>query len=63
MLSLPWVVDGEELEQDLVLGVGRAYLYDPTKRSTAGYVGYTACYSARGLFKFVSLAAVATHPR
>jgi len=45
MLFLPWAVDGEELEQDLVLGVGRAYLYDPTKRSTAGYVGYTACYS------------------
>jgi len=59
MGGVPWVVYGEELEQDLILGLGRAYLYEPTTRHTTGYIGFTACFSARGVFKFLSLAEVA----
>lgn len=55
----PWVVKGEELDQDLIIGIGRAYLYDPQSRQTVGYIAFTACFSARGPLKFISLAEVA----
>jgi hypothetical protein len=56
--GIPWVVYGEELDQELIIGIGRAYLYDPATRQTTGYMGFTACFSARGVFKFVTLAEV-----
>jgi len=57
--GMPWVVRGEDLEQDLVIGLGRAYLYDPQSRQTTGYMAFTVCFSARGPLKFISLADVA----
>lgn len=57
--GIPWVVKGEELEQDLIIGIGRAYLYDPKTRQTTGYIAFTACFSARGPLKFISFAQVA----
>ena len=59
--GIPWVVygeDGEDLDQNLIIGLGRAYLYDPATRHTNGYMGFTACFSSRGVFKFVALAEV-----
>jgi hypothetical protein len=58
--GIPWVVYGDELEKDLIIGLGRAYVYDVTSRRTTGFMGFTACFSARGLFKFLSLAQVAS---
>jgi hypothetical protein len=55
----PWVVYGRELEQELIVGVGRSHLFDPYSRATTGYVGFTACFSARGQFQFLALADVA----
>lgn len=57
--GMPWVVKGDELEQDLIVGIGRAYLYDATTRQKTGYMAFTACFSARGPLKFISLARVA----
>jgi len=57
--GMPWVVKGEDLEQDLIIGIGRAYLYDAQSRQTTGYMAFTACFSARGPLKFISLAEVA----
>jgi hypothetical protein len=59
LAGIPWVVKGEELDQDLIVGIGRAYLYDPQSRQTTGYMAFTACFSARGPLKFISLAEVA----
>ena len=58
--GVPWVVYGDELEKDLILGLGRAYVYNATSRQTTGFMGFTACFSARGLFKFLSIAEVAS---
>lgn len=57
--GIPWVVPGEALDQDLILGVGRAYVYDPTSRKNTAFMAFTACFSARGPLKFVSLARAA----
>ena len=57
--GVPWVVSGENLDKDLIIGLGRAYLYDPQSRRNTGYVAFTACFSARGSLKFVSLADLA----
>ncbi|HTV59437.1 MAG TPA: Piwi domain-containing protein [Verrucomicrobiae bacterium] len=57
--GVPWVVFGKEIDQELIVGVGRAFLFDPHSRATTGYVGFTACFSARGQFQFLSLADVA----
>jgi hypothetical protein len=57
--GVPWVVCGKELDQELVIGVGRSFLFDPQTRATIGYVGFTACFSARGEFQFLTLAKVA----
>lgn len=54
----PWIVYGRELDQELIIGLGRSYLFDPQSRQTTGYMGFTACFSARGLFQFVALAEV-----
>jgi hypothetical protein len=54
----PWIVYGKELEQELIIGIGRSYLFDPRTRATTGYVGFTACFSARGQFQFLALADV-----
>jgi hypothetical protein len=54
--GIPWVVGGEELEQDLIIGLGRAFLFDYRTRKTTGYLAFTACFSARGPLKFISLA-------
>jgi argonaute-like protein implicated in RNA metabolism and viral defense len=57
--GVPWVVRGKELDQELVVGVGRSFLFDPQSRATIGFVGFTACFSARGEFQFLTLANVA----
>ncbi|MCL4853699.1 MAG: hypothetical protein KJZ78_20275, partial [Bryobacteraceae bacterium] len=56
--GIPWIVYGTELDQELIIGLGRSYLFDPRTRQTAGYMGFTACFSARGLFQFLTLADV-----
>ena len=61
--GIPWIVYGEDVDQDLIIGLGRAYLYDPATRQTNGYMGFTACFSARGVFKFVALAEVTDDKR
>lgn len=60
--GIPWVVYGKDLEQELVIGLGRSYLFDPVSRQTTGYMGFTACFSARGQFQFLTIADV-THRR
>jgi hypothetical protein len=57
--GVPWIVSGEEAEQDLIIGLGSANLYDPLSRQRTQYIGFTACFSARGEFKFMSIAEVA----
>jgi hypothetical protein len=54
--GIPWVVSGESAEEDLVIGVGSAHLYDPQTRLRTRYIGFTTCFSARGVFKFTSIA-------
>jgi hypothetical protein len=61
--GVPWVVSGESAERDLVIGVGRSDLFDPESRSLRQYLGFTACFSARGPLKFMSLGDVADSPR
>lgn len=58
--GIPWVVGGEELDHDLIIGLGRAFLFDYQTRKTTGYLAFTACFSARGPLKFISLASPAT---
>lgn len=57
--GVPWIVYGEELSQELIVGIGKSYLYDSQTRQTTGFVGFTACFSARGRFEFLTLAQVA----
>lgn len=60
--GVPWLIDGVQDDQDLIIGVGRADVFDPIERTATQYIGYTACFSATGNFKFVTLANVArTH--
>jgi hypothetical protein len=61
--GIPWIVYGKELDQELIIGLGRSYLFDPVTRQTTGYMGFTACFSARGLFQFLALADVADNRR
>jgi len=56
--GVPWIVYGKELDQELIVGLGRSYLFDPQTRQTTGYMGFTACFSARGQFQFLALADV-----
>jgi len=55
----PWIVHGSEPDQELIIGLGRSYLYDRQSRQLTGYMGFTSCFSARGRFQFVALADVA----
>lgn len=57
--GVPWLIDGYELDQDLIIGVGRADVFDPHERTATRYIGYTACFSASGNFKFITLARIA----
>jgi argonaute-like protein len=57
--GIPWIVFGKELDQELIIGIGRSFLFDRQSRATTGYVGFTACFSARGQFQFLALADVA----
>ena len=57
--GIPWILAGKDPDQDLIIGLGRAGLYDPLTRQATQFIGFTACFSARGIFKFVSLADVA----
>ena len=56
--GIPWVVGGgsEVGDDNLIIGLGRAFLFDYQTRKTTGYVAFTACFSARGPLKFISLA-------
>lgn len=53
--GMPWVIRGTDMDRNLILGVGRAYLYDPRARSNTGYMAFTACFSAGGSLKFIYL--------
>lgn len=55
----PWVVSGVDLDQDLVIGLGRAYLFDPISRRNSGYIAFTTCFSAMGSLKFIGLGELA----
>ena len=57
--GVPWLIYGDSAEQDLVIGVGRADVFNPHERAAVHYIGYTACFSLRGDFKFLSLTEVA----
>jgi argonaute-like protein len=57
--GVPWLLDRDESDQDLIIGVGRADVFDPKARSSIQHIGYTACFSSRGEFKFLTLADVA----
>jgi hypothetical protein len=57
--GIPWVISGEEGENDLIIGVGRSDLFDPRERRATHIIGFTTCFSARGSFKFVAIANVA----
>jgi len=57
--GVPWIVYDEVPDQDLIIGIGRTRLYDPEKGLSNQVIGFTTCFSARGLFKFVCLADVA----
>lgn len=60
--GVPWVVSSDEAEDDLIIGIGRSSIFDHVSRNTTHYIAFTACFSARGAFKFVALADVAkTH--
>lgn len=61
--GIPWIVSGAEADQELIIGVGRSFLYDSASRTTSGYVGFTACFSARGKFEFLAIAKVAQDRR
>jgi hypothetical protein len=39
----PWVVRGQELDRDLIVGLGRAFVYDPQTRRNTGYMAFTTC--------------------
>jgi argonaute-like protein implicated in RNA metabolism and viral defense len=56
--GVPWIVYAKELDQELVVGLGRSYLFDRHTRQTSGYMAFTACFSARGQFQFLALADV-----
>lgn len=56
--GIPWVVRGPELDKDLIIGLGRAHVFDPISRRNTGHMAFTACFSARGPLRFVSLAQV-----
>jgi hypothetical protein len=57
--GVPWIVYGEDPDQELIIGIGRTSLYDPQKGASNQVIGFTTCFSARGLFKFACLADVA----
>jgi hypothetical protein len=59
--GVPWIVyTGQpEPDQDLIIGIGRANIYDPHTREAKQFIGFTACFSATGEFKFISFANVA----
>jgi len=59
--GVPWIIYGKELSQELIVGIGKSYLYDPQTRQTVGFVGFTACFSARGRFEFLTLAELASN--
>jgi hypothetical protein len=61
--GVPWLVDADHADRDLIIGVGRADVFDPQSRSTTQHIGYTACFSSRGEFKFMTLAEVAKTDR
>lgn len=49
----PWLIRGASLDRDLVIGTGRAYLFDVMKPGETSILAFTTCFSAQGLFKFV----------
>lgn len=57
--GVPWVVGTRQQRNELVIGVGRADLFDPRARQSRRTMGFTACFSPQGLFEFVCLADIA----
>ena len=61
--GVPWIVQADDVvERDLIIGIGKAELFDPLERrreESDRVIGFTACFSARGLFKFLSLGSIA----
>jgi hypothetical protein len=61
--GIPWVVSADTADKDLVIGVGRSDLFEPESRIVRQYLGFTACFSARGPLRFMSLGEVADSRR
>lgn len=57
--GVPWLVRDENADRHLLLGVGHSSLYDPDNRQLLRHIGFTACFTASGAFRFLSLARVA----
>lgn len=57
--GIPWLVNDENADRHLLLGVGHSSLYDPEDRQVLRHIGFTACFTAAGAFRFLSLARVA----
>lgn len=57
--GVPWLVQGDGPDDSLVIGIGRAGLFDAERRRSARAIAFTVCFSTRGAFRFLSLARVA----
>lgn len=58
--GIPWILADEDRHQELVLGVGRADVTDPTTRLSTQTIGFTCCFSGAGTFNFVHLGRIAS---
>jgi hypothetical protein len=58
----PWIVDTAAGEGELVLGMGRAELYNWPQRTRTRSVAFTTCFTSGGEFRFFSLAELAQTP-
>ncbi len=57
--GVPWIVAQTSHAEHIVVGVGRVHLYEPQTRITAVSIGFTACFTGTGQFKFTSIGKIA----
>ncbi|HXM80421.1 MAG TPA: Piwi domain-containing protein [Burkholderiales bacterium] len=57
--GVPWIVAQTSQAEHIVVGVGRVHLYDRQTRKTAVSIGFTACFTGTGQFKFTSIGRIA----
>ena len=50
--GIPWVVHGEELENNLIIGIGRTHLFDSIRRQNKGMMAFTACFFRKRAVEF-----------